>query len=101
MKDIGFILIVSTILWLLVDWLKPIWEASGASRYISMAVAAVGAAALVLTFRLDLLVAIGLTEQASVVGQVFAGLSITAGSGLINEIIKAVGMKVEVVEKEK
>ena len=47
MKDIGFILIVSTILWLLVDWLKPIWEASGASRYISMAVAAVGAAALV------------------------------------------------------
>lgn len=45
MKDIGFILIVSTILWLLVDWLKPIWEASGASRYISMAVAAVEAAA--------------------------------------------------------
>lgn len=90
MNSIQFILVTSTILWLLVDWVKPMWENLTISRYLTMGIAAVGAVALVITFDLDLLVALNLTEQMSVVGKVFAAMAMTAGSGLINEIIKAI-----------
>lgn len=96
MNTIQSIVIVSTILWLLVDWLKPIWENVSISRYLTMAVALIGAIGLVLTFKFDLFVALDISEASTIIGEVFAVLSITAGSGLINEIIKAVGIKFEV-----
>ena len=89
MNNTEFIFIVSTILWLIIDWAKPMWANLKHEKYISMGVALVGAAALTVTFNLDLLVAFQLTEVVTVVGGVFAALAITAGSGLINEIAKA------------
>lgn len=94
MNDMTFIFVVSSILWLLIDWAKPIWEKAAQAKYISMAVALVGAIALTVTFGLDLLVALELTETVTIIGSVFAALAITAGSGIINEIIKAIsGLK--------
>lgn len=98
MNTLQFILVVSTILWLLIDWLKPIWEKVSFSRYVSMMVALIGAIALVVTFKLDLLVALNVAEETTLIGEIFAALSITAGSGLINEILKAVGIKFEMAE---
>lgn len=98
MNTLQFILVVSTILWLLIDWLKPIWEKVSFSRYVSMAIAFIGAVALVMTFKLDLFVALNIAEETTLIGEIFAALSITAGSGLINEILKAVGIKFEMAE---
>lgn len=89
--NIAFLLIVSSIMWLIIDWLKPMWEAVDFAKYISMGVALVGAVALTLTFNLDLFVALELAAEPTIVGGVFAALTVTAGSGLINEIIKGVG----------
>lgn len=89
--NIAFLLIVSSIMWLIIDWLKPMWASVPFAKYISMGVALVGAVALTLTFNLDLFVALELAAEPTIVGGVFAALTVTAGSGLINEIIKAVG----------
>ena len=89
--NIGFLLIVSTIMWLIIDWAKPLWTAVPFAKYINMGVALVGAVALTLTFNLDLFVALELAAEPTIIGGVFAALTVTAGSGLINEIIKGVG----------
>ena len=90
MNDVGTILTLSTIMWLLIDWLKPLWASAKAAKYITMAVALVGSAAMVVSFGLDLLTAAKITTAPSIVGAVFAALAMTAGSGLINEIVKAI-----------
>lgn len=90
MNELTTILMLSTIMWLLVDWLKPLWENVSAAKYITMAVALAGSIAMTLTFGLDLLVAVGISQNATVIGSVFAALAMTAGSGLINEIVKAI-----------
>lgn len=90
MNEITTILLLSTIMWLLIDWLKPLWEKAKAAKYITMAVAFVGSVGMTLTFHLDLLVAVGIAQNTTVMGGVFAALAMTAGSGLINEIVKAI-----------
>lgn len=90
MEGITTILMLSTIMWLLVDWLKPLWAKAKLGKYITMVVALVGSVALTFTFSLDLLVAVGLATENTIVGAVFAALAMTAGSGLINEVVKAI-----------
>lgn len=90
MNEMTTIIILSTILWLIVDWLKPLWEKVNGAKYITMALALVGSVAITFTFKLDLLLAIGVSDQYTVIGAVFAALSMTAGSGMLNEIIKAI-----------
>lgn len=90
MNEMTTIVILSTILWLLVDWLKPLWEQVKGAKYITMGIALVGAIAITVTFGLDLLLAIGVSNEYTVIGAVFAALSMTAGSGMLNEIIKAI-----------
>ncbi len=83
-----FILAVAGIMWLFIDWAKPLWTSSAYARYISIAVALAGAAAITATFGLDLLVAIGIAADVTIVGHVFAALAIAAGSALLNQIGK-------------
>ena len=90
MDELNTIITLSTIMWLLVDWLKPLWEKVSFAKYITMAVALVGSVAMTLTFGLDLLIAVGVAEKGTAIGGVFAALAMTAGSGLINEIVKAI-----------
>lgn len=90
MDEMTTIVLLSTIMWLLVDWLKPIWEKVSFAKYITMLVALAGSVAMTLTFGLDLLVAVGVSTSETVIGYIFAALAMTAGSGLINEIIKRV-----------
>lgn len=91
MNDMTSIILLSTIMWLLVDWLKPLWEKLSFGKYITMAVALLGSVAMTFTFGLDLLLAIGVSAEPTVIGSVFAAVAMTAGSGLINEIVKALG----------
>lgn len=90
MNNIGFIVIVTTILHALMDWIKTAWAGQKQAKCISMAVSTLGAAALVITFQLDLLVALGLTTDITHIGGVFAAVAIAAGSELIRELIQKV-----------
>lgn len=90
MNELSTILMMSTIMWLIIDWFKPAWESLSVARYISIGVALVLSIVVTVSFNLDLLVATGLSAEHTVVGNIYAVLSMTAGSGLINEIMKAI-----------
>lgn len=81
------LLMLSTIIWYLIDRFKGLWENLSWGKYITIAVSCLLSLAVVLTFRLDLVVALGATETVTVIGEVFAVLGLMGGSSAISELI--------------
>ena len=90
MEMLSLILVLSAVLWFLVDRFKPLWEGLSIGKYITLLVAGIGAFALVFSFNLDLILACGLVEATTIAGKIMTGLVLMSGSSAVAEIIERV-----------
>ena len=87
MSSVALILALSAIIWYVIDRFKAIWEAKPFGKYITTAVAAVLGAAMVFGYNLDLIYAMGIVAEISIVGKMMTVLAFMCGSSAISEII--------------
>lgn len=89
MDSLTLILAMCTIMWYLIDNLKEnIWGNFEYSNYITIAVSAVGSFVLCFSYHLDMIYALGLVAELSVLGQVITALVMMGGSALVSEIVE-------------
>ena len=93
MDMLALILALSAMVWYIVDNAKTIWANVSWHKYITIAVVAVLAAAVVFTFGLDLIVALSLTAEVTIVGQILTVLVIMSGSSAVAEVIERISGK--------
>lgn len=87
MKLLETILIISTLMWYVIDRLKPAWASVKYGRYITMAAAAAMAAAICVGYRLDIVYALGLSEGTNPIGIGLTVLLYMGGSSAVSEFI--------------
>lgn len=87
MSSITLIIALSAIIWYVVDRFKPTWSDYSWGKYVTTAVAGVLGAAVVFGYDLDLICAIGIAQENSLIGQLLTILSLMCGSSAISEII--------------
>jgi 1,4-dihydroxy-2-naphthoyl-CoA synthase len=87
MSSIALILALSAIIWYIVDRFKTAWETKAWGKYVTTGVAAVLGIAVVFGYNLDLVCALGMAAENSIVGQVLTVLSLMCGSSAMSEII--------------
>ena len=81
------ILYFSLIIWILIDRFKPIWQDTKWSGYITNLVALVMGVAVAFTFDLDILVAMDLSEEVTILGKIFTAVALMGGSSCVHEIL--------------
>lgn len=89
--ELTVILIMSTIIWILVDRFKPAWSnlevkevnIGGAITTLVAAVLAVGA---VVTYNYDIIKAMGVASETTVFGQILTVISFVGGSSIVAEV---------------
>ena len=87
MSSIALILALSAIIWYVIDRVKLVWADVPYGKYITTAMAGVLGAAVVFGYNLDLVHAIGIVANISIVGQIITVLALMCGSSAISEII--------------
>lgn len=87
MSSIALILALSAIVWYIVDRCKPLWSAKKWGKYVTSAAAGLLGAAMTFGYGLDLIHAIGLAENITIIGQIITVLAFMCGSSAISEII--------------
>lgn len=87
MGSIALILALSAVIWYIVDRFKPIWDEQAWGKYVTTAVAGVLGAAVVFGYGLDVICAMGIANEISIIGQVLTVLALMCGSSAISEII--------------
>lgn len=87
MSSITLIIALSAIIWYVVDRFKPVWSDYSWGKYVTTAVAGALGAAVVFGYNLDLICAIGIAQENSLIGQLLTILSLMCGSSAISEII--------------
>lgn len=87
MSSIALILALSAIIWYVIDRVKVVWADVPYGKYITTAMAGVLGAAVVFGYNLDLVHAIGIVANISIVGQIVTVLALMCGSSAISEII--------------
>lgn len=90
MDSITLILALSSIVWLIVDRLKPMWTNLVYGKYITTIVAGLLGAAGVFSFNLDLIYALKVVSEVTIGGQVLTVLALMSGSSVISEIINRI-----------
>lgn len=88
------IVLLSIVIWWAIDQIKrlyPVFKVpETAGKIITVCVAIIAGGLFAWCYHLDLFVALGLFDQVSVGGQVFAGIAMAAGSSAIYELIEKV-----------
>ena len=87
MNSITLIMALSAVIWYVIDRVKPLWTDKSWGKYITTVVAGVLGTAVVFGYDLDIVCAIGMSAEISVVGQALTVLSLMCGSSAISEII--------------
>ena len=90
MGSIALILALSAIIWYVIDRFKATWEDYSWGKYVTSAVAGALGAAVVFSYNLDLVQAMGIVPEATIVGQVLTILSLMCGSSAISEIVSRI-----------
>lgn len=90
MNSITLILALSSIVWLIVDRLKPMWADLSWGKYVTTIVAGLLGAAGVFSFDLDLVYALNVVSEVTVGGQLLTVLALMSGSSVISEIINRI-----------
>lgn len=93
MDTLVLITTLSTIMWYIINRFKPLWAGIKNGKYITIAVAAVFGFGLAFGLGVDLLLAIGLVADTTIVGKIITGFTLMAGSSAVAEILEAVGGK--------
>ncbi len=87
MEMLTTITVVSIIMWYIIDRLKPLWADIPWGKYITTAVSGVFGAALAFGYELDLMQALGVAQEASLVGKVLTALLLMGGSSAVSELV--------------
>lgn len=89
MNQLTLILVLSTIMWYIIDNLKEnIWGGLSYSRHITILVAAIVGFVLAFGYGLDLIYALEIVETATTIGQIVTALVMMGGSALVSEIVE-------------
>lgn len=89
MDSLTLIMSMCTVMWYLIDNLKEnIWGHLAYSNYITIAVSAVGSLILSFSYDLDLMNALGIMTNVSVMGQFLTALAMMGGSAMVSEIVE-------------
>lgn len=80
----------SLIIWILIDRAKKSWQNSKYKSYITTGIALALSLAVAFYYQLDLVVALDLASEKSIIGIIFAGIAMTGGSSCIAEIIEKI-----------
>lgn len=89
MNQLTLILVLSTIMWYVIDNLKEnIWGGLSYSRHITILVAAIVGFVLAFGYGLDLIYALEIVETATTIGQIITALVMMGGSALVSEIVE-------------
>ena len=87
MSSITLILALSAIIWYVIDRVKVIWAGIPYGKYITTTMAGVLGAAAVFGYNLDLIYALGIVGNISIVGKIVTVFAFMCGSSAISEII--------------
>ena len=87
MSSIALILALSAIIWYVIDRVKVAWADVPYGKYITTAMAGVLGAAVVFGYNLDLIYALGIVDNFSIVGKIITVFAFMCGSSAISEII--------------
>ena len=85
--------VLSTIIWFVIDRVKPFWSGLSWGKYVTIVVAAVLGAVVVFTYGIDILVAIAVTNQVTIVGEILSTLVIMSGSSALSELLALIKTK--------
>lgn len=88
MNSLALILMLNIILWYVLDNLKDnIWGGTKFSNYITIGAAAIGSFAIIFGYNLDIICALGITNQESIIGKIITALTMMGGSAAVSELI--------------
>lgn len=87
MSSIALILALSAIIWYVIDRFKVVWSDKPYGKYITTGAAGALGAAMVFGYNLDLICAMGIVTEISIVGKLMTVLAFMCGSSAISEII--------------
>ena len=90
MDLLALILMLSAVMWYVIDRVKPYWAEVSYGKYITMGVAALFGFAISFGYQLDIVYALGLVPEVGVIGQILTGLVLMGGSSAVSEIIAKV-----------
>ena len=84
MSSIALILALSAIIWYVIDRVKVIWAGIPYGKYITTAMAGALGAAAVFGYNLDLIYALGIVGNISIVGMIVTVFAFMCGSSAIS-----------------
>jgi hypothetical protein len=87
MDPITIILALSAVIWYVIDRLKASWANKAWGKYVTTAMAGILGAGAVFGYGLDIIYALGLMNEVSIIGQIITILGLMGGSSAISEII--------------
>lgn len=90
MEMLQVIIVTSIIMWYIIDRIKPLWEGWQYGKYITIAVSALFAFALSFGYRLDIMTALGVVTDTSILGTVLTALTLMGGSSAVAELIERI-----------
>ena len=90
MDLLALILMLSSVMWYVIDRIKGSWASLAYGKYITMACAALFGFALAFGYDLDIVYALGLVPEVGVIGQILTGLVLMGGSSAVSEVISKV-----------
>ena len=85
--------VLSTIIWFVIDRVKPFWSGLSWGKYVTIVVAAVLGAVVVFTYGIDILVALAVTNQVTIVGEILSTLVIMSSSSALSELLALIKAK--------
>ena len=89
MDSLTLIVALCAVMWYIIDNLKEnLWSGYAYSNYVTIGVSAVCSFALAFGYKLDLIHALGIIPEASILGQILTAFTMMGGSALVSEIIE-------------
>lgn len=90
MELLSMILMLSSLMWYVIDRCKPMWEDLSWGKYVTMLVSAAFGAAICYGYNLDIVYALNLSDGINIVGQALTVLVLMSGSSAVSEIISKI-----------
>ena len=85
--------VLSTIIWFVIDRVKSFWSGLSWGKYVTIVVAAVLVSVFVFTYGIDILVALAVTNQVTIVGEILSTLVIMSSSSALSELLALIKAK--------
>lgn len=90
MAMLEMIVLLSMVMWYIIDRVKPMWESLKNGKYITMAVSAAFAGVLSAGYGLNIIAALGVDGGPAWLGTVLTALVLMGGSSAVSELIARV-----------